>query len=466
MVKKSMNFDLIILGSGSAGYAASIRSAQLGMKTALIEKEFIGGFYFNYGYIFKYVLNKIKIFKLFKENQDFLLGLGINDNKINIDFSKIFTDSKNLSKKIKKNMFFSIKKHKINIIHGDAKLKKGKKVEVIKSNNDILECSSSNIIIATGSKPDNLYNGDNFFNYKEAIQFKKKLKEIVIIGSNSIAIEFSFFYHYMGTKVFIIENNNNFFPDGDHEISNYLRSFLKKMGVEIYTSSFVEKTIKKNDRIIIQINNKNKKFYIETDIVFYSNGIIPNIDSIGLEDIGIQVEDKFIVVNDNYQTNIPGYYAIGNVIKRSFLSSVASKEGINCVENIVGVDSQKIDYNNIPKCVHSFPEIAYIGYSEKESKKRGYQVKISKVPFNSINNFFFNEKIDGFIKVIFDSKYDEWLGCHMIGENVINLITSVMIARKLEATAYEILNGIYPYPSLSEFILESVSIAYKKSIYL
>ncbi len=456
-----MNFDIIILGSGSAGYSASIRSSQLGMRTALIEKEFIGGFYFNYECLLKYFLNKIKIFQLFKDNK-YLLG--IDYKKINIDFYKIFLEGNKISNKIKENIFFSIKKNKINVIYGNAKLKKGKKIEIFQKNNSILECTASNIIISTGSKSSKLYDEKNFINYKEAIKLNKKPKEIVIIGSDHNAIEFASYYYYMGTKISIIDNNN-FFTDGDNDVSCYLKHYLKNIGIKIYEYSFIEKFEKKNGKIILKIKNNNKKFSIETDMVLLLD-TVPNTDSIGLEELGIQVENKFIVVNENYRTNIPGYYAIGSVINTPSLASIASKEGISCVENIKGIDSQKIDYNNIPKCIFSIPEIAYIGFTEEESKKRKYHTKISKIPFSLLNSSMINESKDGFIKMIFDSKYDELLGCHIIGKNVINLITEIMIARKLEATAYEILNGIYPYPSLSESILESVSFAYKKSIYL
>ncbi|WP_185853171.1 dihydrolipoyl dehydrogenase [Blattabacterium cuenoti] len=463
-----MHFDVIILGSGPGGYVASIRSAQLGMKTALIEKESIGGVCLNWGCIpTKSLLNSAKILQSIRKNGKLF---GIKNDQIKIDYSQIIDKSRNVVEKMRKGISFLMKKNGIHVIHGNAILKKEKKIEIFQDEKNVGEYSASHIIISTGAIPkieDKFqYDGKKVITYKEALSLSSLPRRMIIIGSGSIGLEFAYFYHSMGTHVTIIEICTKLFPNGDDEISDHLKSSFEKMGIKSYTSSSIRKITSSKNGIILEIKSSVENIVLEADIVLYAIGIIPNIKHIGLEEIGIQIEKGFIIVDENYRTNIDGYYAIGDVIKTPSLAHVASHEAINCIENIKGLNCQKIDYNNVPKCVYSFPEIASVGYTEKESKEKGFQIKVAKFPFSALGRARADENTDGFVKVIFDAKYDEWLGCHMIGNNVTDLISEVVVARKLEATSYEIIGSIHPHPSLSESILESVANAYGRAIHL
>ncbi|WP_185859132.1 dihydrolipoyl dehydrogenase [Blattabacterium cuenoti] len=463
-----MHFDVIILGSGPAGYVASIRSAQLGMKTALIEKESLGGVCLNWGCIpTKSLLNSAKILQSIKKNGELF---GIKKDQIKIDYSQIITKSRNVVEKMKKGISFLMKKNEIYVIHGNAILKKEKKIEIFQNEKNIGEYSASHIIISTGAIPkiENKfqYDGKKIITYKEALSLSSLPKKMIIIGSGSIGLEFAYFYHSMGTHVTIIEICTKLFPNGDDEISDHLKYSFEKMGIKSYTSSSINKITSNNGIVLVEIKSSVENIVLEADIVLYAIGIIPNIKHIGLEEIGIQIDKGFIIVDENYRTNIDGYYAIGDVIQTPSLAHVASHEAVNCIENIKGLNCQKIDYNNVPKCVYSFPEIASVGYTEKESKEKGFQIKVAKFPFSALGRAISDENTNGFVKVIFDAKYDEWLGCHMIGNNVTDLISEVVVARKLEATSYEIMGSIHPHPSLSESILESVANAYGRAIHL
>ncbi|WP_185877224.1 dihydrolipoyl dehydrogenase family protein [Blattabacterium cuenoti] len=460
-----MNFDVIILGGGQAGYVSAIRSSQLGMKTAIIEKNSIGNNYLYFGCVpIKFILNKIKILQSLKENQNLF---GVNYNNINPNFSNIISECDNIVNKIKNNILFLIKKNKIHIIYGNAILKKHNKVEVIKNNN-IEEHYASHIIIATGSTnkiwKKNIYDKKKIITYKEAILLSENIKDITIVGSGYISLEFVYLYYFLGAKIRIVEFNNTIFPNGDYDISKYLEIYYKNIGIEVYTNSIIDNIKKKNDKVFFDLlKNNNSIKNIKSDAILFTKDedTIPNIKSIGLENIGIQVDNNFIIVDENYKTNIPGYYAIGDVIRPYSTINIASKEAINCIENIKGLNYKKIDYNNIPRHIISNLEIATIGYTEKEAIKNGYQLLISKFPFNSLNSAIIYGNTDGFIKVIFDKEYDEWLGCHIIGKNIGNIISEVMISRNLETTAHEMLNGIYSHPSLNESIYESIISAYK-----
>ncbi|WP_185869450.1 dihydrolipoyl dehydrogenase [Blattabacterium cuenoti] len=461
-----MHFDVIILGSGPGGYVASIRAAQLGMKTAIIEKDSLGGVCLNIGCIpTKSILNSAKILQSIKKNKELF-----NIENIKINYTKIFSKSKNAVNHIKKNLLFLMKKNNIHIIYGYAKLKKNKKIEVFKDKKSIGEYTASHIIIATGSIPrieKKFYDRKKIITYKEAFSLSSCPNRMIIIGSGSIGLEFAYFYQSIGTKVTIIEISKNIFPSGDNDISNYLKYSFERMGIKIYNCSIIKEINIDNEKVFVSIiiNSSIKQIVLETDIVFYAMGVIPNTRFLGLEEVGIQIEKEFIVIDKNYRTNIDGYYAIGDVIKTTSLAHVASHEAINCVENIKGLDCQEIDYNNVPKCVYSYPEIASIGYTEEEAKKKGFKIKIAKFPFKALGRAISDEETNGFIKVIFDAKYDEWLGCHMIGNNVTDLISEVAVARKLETTSYEMLGVIHPHPSLSESILESIAHAYGKAIH-
>ncbi|WP_185860551.1 dihydrolipoyl dehydrogenase [Blattabacterium cuenoti] len=466
-----MHFDIIILGSGPGGYVASIRAAQLGMKTAVVEKDSLGGVCLNWGCIpTKSLLNSAKILQSIKNNGELF---GIKNKDFEIDYSKILDKSRRTVDQIKKGVSFLMKKNGIHVIYGNAQLKKRKKIEIFKDEKSIGEYSASHIIIATGAIPkvDTKFQYDRkkIITYKEALSLSSLPKKMVIIGSGSIGLEFAYFYHSMGTKVTIIEICSKLFPNGDDDISDYLKLSFDKVGIKNYISSNINKITYNNDKseVIVDIQTSLKKnVVLKVDTILYAIGVVPNIKYIGLEEIGIQIEKGFIVVDENYRTNVDGYYAIGDVIQTPSLAHVASHEAINCIENIKGLNFPKIDYNNIPKCVYSLPEIASVGYTEKESKKKGFQIKVGKFPFSALGRSISDNNTDGFVKVIFDDKYDEWLGCHMIGNHVTDLISEVVVSRKLEATSYEILGSIHPHPSLSESIIESIANAYGKAIHL
>ncbi|WP_341654966.1 dihydrolipoyl dehydrogenase [Blattabacterium cuenoti] len=465
-----MHFDVIILGSGPGGYVASIRAAQLGMKTAIVEKESMGGVCLNWGCIFtKSLLNSAKFLQSIKKNGKLF---GINNENIEIDYSKVLYRSRKIVDQIKKEILFLMKKNGIHVVYGNAKLKKRKKIEIVQKEKSIGEYSASHIIISTGAIPKIdkkfKYDGKKIITYKEALSLSSLPKRIIIVGSGSIGLEFAYFYHSMGTKVIIIEICSKLFPNGDDDLSDYLRSSFCKMGIENYVSSNINKITynHENHEVIVDVKTLLKNIVLKADTILYAIGVVPNIQCLGLKEVGIQIEKGFIVVDENYCTNIDGYYAIGDVIPTPSLAHVASHEAINCIENIKAFSCQKIDYNNVPKCVYSLPEIASVGYTEKESKEKGFQIKVGKFPFSALDCSISDENTSGFVKVIFDNKYDEWLGCHMIGNHVTDLISEVVVARKLEATSYEILGSIHPHPSLSESIIKSIANAYGKAIHL
>ncbi|AFJ90850.1 dihydrolipoyl dehydrogenase [Blattabacterium sp. (Blaberus giganteus)] len=466
-----MRFDVIILGSGPGGYIAAIRAAQLGMKTAVVEKESVGGVCLNWGCIpTKSLLNSAKILQSIKKNGELF---GIKNEDIEINYSKILYKSRKIVDKIKKGVLFLMKKNGIHIIYGNALLKKRKKIEIFQNERSIGEYSASHIIIATGAIPKmnaNIqYDRKKIITYKDALSLSSLPKKMIIIGSGSIGLEFAYFYHSMGTKVTVIEVCSKLYPNGDDDISDYLKYYFDKIGIKNYVSSNINQITynNENNEVMVEIKTSSlKNIILKAEMILYAIGVVPNIKHIGLKEIGVQTEKGFVVVDENYRTNINGYYAIGDVIKTPSLAHVASYEAINCIENIKGLNCQKIDYNNVPKCVRSDPEIASVGYTEKESKEKGFHVKVAKFPFNALGRAISDENTDGFVKVIFDDKYDEWLGCHMIGNHVTDLIPEVVVARKLEATSHEVLGSIHPHPSLSESIIESIANAYGKAIHL
>lgn len=468
-----MYFDIIVIGSGPGSYAASIRSSQLGMKTAIIveksslickEKKNL-----DWSYVpSKIILDSIKKIKLYKEIKELF---NVKSEKDKVGFSEFILMNKKIVKKINENILLLMKKNNVHIIYADKiNLKKNKKINII-NDNISKEYNASNIIISIKSIPkinENIYKSKNIITYhKDILNFSKVPNKMIIIGSKSKGLEFSSFYHFFGTKITIIEPCSSLFPNGDHDISEYLRTMFEKMGINIYLSSEIEKIEKfKNDNIVVYIKNiHGERIKLISDVLFYDSENVPNTKSIGLNKIGIQEENGFIVVDKSYKTNINGYYAIGDSIKTPSSLHTSFHEAISCIEGIKGLNYRRINYENIPKCVYSYPEISYIGYTEKESIKKGFKkLKVAKVPFNLYYNLSISDK-DGFVKVIFDEKYDEWIGCHMIGNNVTELISEVVVARNLETTGYEILNSIHPSYSLSKSISEAVESAYGKSIF-
>ena len=461
-----MNFDIIILGSGPGGYVTAIRASQLGFNTAIVEKESLGGVCLNWGCIpTKALLKSAQVFDYINHAADY----GIEITKANANFESVIKRSRSVANGMSKGVDFLMKKNKITVIKGFGKIKKNKKV-VIVNGSEIKEISGDHIILATGGRSRELPNlkqdGKKIIGYREAMTLNKMPKKMVIVGSGAIGVEFAYFYRSMGVDVTIVEFMENIVPLEDIDISKELKRSFKKHGINVMTSSTVEKVDIKNDVCKVNIKTDKGIEIIETDIVLSAVGIQANIEGIGLEDVGIKTEKDKVLVDEFYRTNIEGYYAIGDILPNQALAHVASAEGILCVEKIAGHNPDLIDYNNIPNCTYCSPEISSVGYTEAKAKEKGYDLKIGKFPFSASGKASASGHKNGFVKVIFDAKYGELLGCHMIGYNVTEMIAEIIVARKLETTGNEILKAIHPHPTMSEAIMEAVADAYDEVIHL
>ena len=459
-------YDLVVLGSGPGGYVTAIRASQLGLKTAIIEKENLGGVCLNWGCIpTKALLKSAEVFEYLKKASDF----GLKIEKYDKDFNAVVNRSRSVADKMSKGVHFLMKKNKIEVLNGHGKLLKNKKI-LIENNNEEVEISAYKIIIATGSRSrviDTIpQNGKNIIGYREAMTLSEQPKELVIVGSGAIGIEFAYFFNSMGTKVTIIEYLDRILPNEDEEISSFLEKNFKKNGINILTSTKVLNVIDKNKDVTVEIENKNGKKTLTVNKVLSAIGIKSNIENIGIEDVGISVDKDKIIVDEFYNTNIPGYFAIGDITNGPSLAHVASAEGILCVEKITGKDVEPIDYENIPGCTYCNPEVASVGLTEKKALEKGYKIKIGKFPFSASGKAQTSGKSEGFIKVIFDAKYGEWLGCHMVGAGVTDMIAEAVLGRKLETTGHEVLKSIHPHPTMSEAVMEAVADAYDEVIHI
>ena len=455
-------YDIIVLGSGPGGYVTAIRASQLGFKTAVIEKENLGGVCLNWGCIpTKALLKSAQVFDYLKHAEDYGLRLNNPDK----DFTKVVERSRGIADGMSKGVQFLMKKNKIDVINGYGTLKPGKKVDV-----DGTEYSADHIVIATGAKSRQLPNlpqdGKKVIGYREAMTLKKQPKSMIVVGSGAIGVEFAHFYNAMGTDVTIVEYLPNLVPLEDEEVSKQFGRSFKKAGIKVMTNASVESVDIAGKKIKATVKTKKGEEVLEADIVLSAVGIKSNIENIGLEEVGIMVDRDKIIVNDWYQTNIPGYYAIGDVVPGPALAHVASAEGITCVEKIKGMHVEAIDYGNIPGCTYATPEIASVGYTEKQAKEEGYDIKVGKFPFSASGKASAAGTKDGFVKVIFDAKYGEWLGCHMIGAGVTDMIAEAVLGRKLETTGHEVLKAIHPHPTMSEAVMEAVADAYDEVIHL
>ena len=462
-----MNFDVIVIGSGPGGYVTAIRASQLGLKTAIVEKESLGGICLNWGCIpTKALLKSAQVFEYIQHAEDF----GITVKDANADFKGIIDRSRGVADGMSKGIEFLMKKNKIEVINGFAKVKAGKKVDVTDADGKTTEYKANHIIIATGARSRELPNlpqdGKKVIGYREALTLPKAPKKMVVVGSGAIGVEFAYFYKTMGVDVTIVEYMPNIVPVEDVDVSKQLGRTFKKAGINVMTNSSVESVDTSDDGCKVLVKTKKGEETIECDVVLSAVGIVANIEGIGLEDVGIATDKGRILLNDYYQTNIPGYYAIGDVLPTQALAHVASAEGITCVEKIAGHNPEKIDYNNIPGCTYCSPEIASVGYTEQAAKDAGFEVKVGKFPFSASGKASAAGHKDGFVKVIFDAKYGEWLGCHMIGYNVTEMIAEAVVARKLETTGHEILKAVHPHPTMSEAVMEAVAAAYDEVIHI
>jgi len=460
-------YDVVILGSGPGGYVTAIRASQLGMKVAVVEKENLGGICLNWGCIpTKALLKSAQVFQYIQHASDY--GITVSDAQA--DFSAVIQRSRGVADGMSKGVQFLMKKNKIDVIFGYGKVQPGKQVAVTAADGQVSTLTGKHIIIATGARARQLPNvpidGEKVIEYRKAMSLEKQPKSLLVIGSGAIGVEFAYVYASMGTKVTIVEFMPNIVPVEDEDVSKELAKQYKKMGIEIYTNASVEKVDTSGTGCVSTVKTAKGEITIETDIVLSAAGIQANIENIGLEDVGIATDRGKILVNSWYETNMPGYYAIGDVTPGQALAHVASAEGIICVEKIAGHHPQPLNYQNIPGCTYCSPEIASVGYTEKAAKEAGYEIKVGKFPFTASGKAKAGGVPEGFVKVIFDAKYGEWLGCHMIGANVTEMIAEAVVARNLETTGMEILKSVHPHPTMSEAIMEATTAAYDEVIHL
>ncbi|KMQ70849.1 dihydrolipoyl dehydrogenase [Chryseobacterium koreense] len=463
-----MNYDIIVIGSGPGGYVTAIRAAQLGFKTAIIEKENLGGICLNWGCIpTKALLKSAHVFKYLQKAEEF--GLNKVENP-GFDFSKVIQRSRGVAQKMSGGISFLMKKNKIDVIMGTAKIQKGRKVSVVDAEGKTTEYSGQHIIIATGARSRELPNlpqdGVKVIGYRQALNLPEQPKSMIVVGSGAIGVEFADFYNSLGTKVTIVEFMPNIVPVEDEDVSKHVEKSLKKSGIEIMTNASVESVDTSGNGVKANVKTATGNITLEADILLSAVGIAANIEGQGFEEVGIKTEKGRVLVNEWYETSVPGYYAIGDILPTQALAHVASAEGITCVEKIKGLHTEPIDYGNIPGCTYCHPEIASVGLTEKQAKEKGYEIKVGKFPFSASGKATANGDTDGFIKVIFDAKYGEWLGCHMVGDGVTDMIAEAVVARKLETTGHEVLKSIHPHPTISEAVMEAVAAAYGEVIHI
>jgi dihydrolipoamide dehydrogenase len=462
-----MNYDVIVIGSGPGGYVAAIRASQLGMKVAIVEKAELGGVCLNWGCIpTKALLKSAQVFEYINHAEEY----GIKVEKAKADFGAIISRSRATADQMSKGVQFLLKKNKIEVIQGEGKLKPGKKVEVKAADGKLSEHTAKHIILATGGRSREVasmkQDGKKIIGYREAMNLPQQPASIIIVGAGAIGVEFAYFYHSIGTKVTLVEFQPRLVPVEDEDISKELARLYKKSGIEILTETSVEAVDTKGKLCKVTVKSSTGTKELEAEVVLSAVGVAANIENLGLEAVGVKTENGKVAVDGFYKTNVDGIYAIGDIVKGPALAHVASAEGITCVEKIAGLHVEPIDYNNIPGCTYCSPEIASVGYTEAQAKAAGYEVKVGKFPFTASGKATAAGARYGFVKVIFDAKYGEWLGAHFIGANVTEMIAEVVVARKLETTGHEIIKSIHPHPTMSEAIMEAAAAAYGEVIHL
>jgi dihydrolipoamide dehydrogenase len=456
-----MNYDVIVIGSGPGGYTTAIRASQLGFKTAIVEVESLGGICLNWGCIpTKALIKSAEVFEYMKHAAEF----GLNVENPTADFTAVIKRSRGVAEQMSKGVNFLMKKNKIDVINGWGKAVKGNKVSVTSSDGKTVEYGATYTILATGGRSRDLPNlkqdGVKIIGYRQAMTLSKQPKSLVIVGSGAIGCEFAYFYNAMGTKVTIVEYLDTIVPLEDEEISKALLRNFKKSGINIMVSSNVEGVEVINDICHVRVKTAAGIEILEADVVLSAVGISTNLENIGLEELGVKTDKGKVLVDDFFKTNVEGVYAIGDIVRGQSLAHVASAEGITCIEKIAGKQVDPINYNNIPGCTYCEPEIASVGYTEKAAREAGYELKIGKFPFSASGRAKAAGEFEGFVKVIFDAKYGEFLGAHMIGHNVTEMIAEVVVARKLETTGHEIIKSIHPHPTMSEALKEASAAAY------
>ena len=463
-----MSYDIIVLGSGPGGYVTAIRASQLGLKTAIVERESLGGICLNWGCIpTKALLKSANVYEYLQHAADY----GINVKESSPDFNAMIKRSRDVADGMSNGIQFLMKKNKIDVLKGNGVLKAGKSVEVTdESGNKTTYTSAKGVIIATGTRSRELPNlpqdGTKIIGYRQAMILPAQPKKLVVVGSGAIGVEFAYFYNAIGTEVTIVEYMPNIVPVEDEDISKQLEKSFKKSGINIMTNASVESVDTSGKGCVVSIKTAKGEEKIECDVVLSAAGVVTNIENIGLEELGIVVDKGRILVNDYYQTNLPGYYAIGDVVPGPALAHVASAEGIICVEKIAGHHPEPLNYGNIPGCTYCSPEVASVGMTEKAAKEAGYEIKVGKFPFSASGKASAAGAKDGFVKLIFDAKYGELLGGHMIGANVTEMVAELVAVRKLETTGEELIKTVHPHPTMSEAIMEAAAAAYGEVIHL
>ena len=461
--------DVCVIGSGPGGYVSAIRASQLGLKTIVVEKGDLGGVCLNIGCIpTKALLKSAQVAEYLQHAGDY--GFAAGDVKT--DFPKIIKRSRNAATKMSKGVQFLMKTNKIEVVKGKGVFASKSELKVLDGKEkEVEKIKAKHFIIATGARPRELpslkFDGKTIIDSEGAMKLEKQPKRMVIVGAGAIGIEFAYFYHAIGTEVTVVEMQKNILPVEDAEISKELEKIYKKKGLNILTESTVEKVGKKGKALEVTVKTKKGEEKIQTDVVLSAVGVVGNVEGLGLEDIGVKVEKGAIQADrKTYQTSVEGIYAIGDVAGAPWLAHKASHEGIRCVERIAGQDPQPINYENIPGCTYCQPQVASVGLTEEKAKEKGHKIKVGKFPFQANGKAVGAGQTDGFVKVIFDEKYGEWLGCHMIGADVTDLITEAVVARDLETTGHEIIQAVHPHPTLSETVMEAVAEAYGEGIHL
>ena len=463
----ALTFDLVVVGSGPGGYVAAIRAAQLGLKVGIIERESLGGICLNWGCIpTKALLKSAQVYEYLQHAQDY----GVKAEGLSFDFEAVVKRSRGVADGMSKGIAFLMKKNKIEVVSGTAKLIAPGKLEVAKEGGTKETVEAKSIILATGARSRELpalpIDGKKIIGYRQAMVLPALPKKMVVVGSGAIGVEFAYFYRTMGTEVTLVEYLPRIVPVEDEEVSRQMEKSFKKIGITVMTSAEVTKVDTSGEGCKVTVKTAKGDQQIDCDVVLSAAGVVTNLENLGLEELGIKVERGRIVVDDFYQTNVPGIFAIGDIVPGPALAHVASAEGIICVEKIAGHHPEPLNYQNIPGCTYAQPEIASVGMTEKEAKDKGYDIRVGKFPFSASGKASAAGAKDGFVKVIFDKKYGEWLGAHMIGANVTEMIAEVVVARKLETTGHEIIKAVHPHPTMSEAIMEAAAAAYDEVIHL
>ena len=463
-----MDYDVLIIGSGPGGYVAAIRAAQLGMKTAVVERAELGGICLNWGCIpTKSLLKSAQIFEYAQHAANY--GVTI-EGTIKPDFAKIIERSRGVADGMSKGVQFLLKKSKIDVITGFGKLKAKNTVEVTAADGKTNEVTATHIILATGARSKELPNlkqdGVKVIGYRQALTLPKQPESMLIVGSGAIGSEFAYFYATLGTKVTLVEFLPNVVPNEDEEVSKQMERSFKKAGITVMTNASVTAVDTSGTLCKVTIEGQKGIQTLEAEIVLSAVGVTPNIEGIGLDTLGVVTEKGKVKVDDFYLTNVVGVYAIGDIVHGPALAHVASAEGIVCIEKIAGLDIHPVDYKNIPGCTYTTPEIASVGLTEKAAIEAGYTIKVGKFPFTASGKASSAGARDGFVKLIFDETNDKLLGAHLIGANVTEMIAELVVACKLGAVGHELIKAIHPHPTMSEAIMEAAAAAYGEVIHL